>query len=131
MIAADASSGRDDDGNDDPVIPVVYTAVVWLVRRVVNTGGEGRCEEVDELVTGVAISCQYDVGSNGVPPGKRARATPEARVGLTSDVIWPDECRSPLAPFDHHPLLYSDRIAPHCLLRHESHETVEPRLKNL
>lgn len=71
---------------------------------MVNAGGEGRCEEVDELVTGVAISCQYDVGSNGVPPGKRARATPEARVGLTSDVIWPDECRSPLAPFGHHPL---------------------------
>jgi len=23
-------------------------------------------------VTRVAISCQYDVGSNGVPPGKRA-----------------------------------------------------------
>lgn len=36
---------------------------------------EGRCERVDELVTGVAISRQYDVGSNGVPPGKRASYT--------------------------------------------------------
>lgn len=40
-----------------------------------NAGGEGMCEGVDELVTGVAISCQYDVGSNGVPSGKRASYT--------------------------------------------------------
>lgn len=49
--------------------------VVRLLEMVVNAGGEGRCEGVDELVTGVAISCQYDVGSNGVPPGKRASYT--------------------------------------------------------
>lgn len=46
-----------------------------LVEMVVNAGGEGMCKGVDELVTGVAISCQYDVGSNGVPPGKRASYT--------------------------------------------------------
>lgn len=77
MIATDVGSGRDDDGNDDPVIPIVsvVVVVVWLVEMVVNAGSEGRCEGVDELVTGVAISCQYDVGSNGVPPGKRASYT--------------------------------------------------------
>lgn len=71
MIAANAGSGRDDDGNDDPVIPAVFHGGGALA----NAGGEGRCEGLDELVTGVAISCQYDVGSNGVPPGKRASYT--------------------------------------------------------
>lgn len=47
-------------------------------------------------------------------------ATPEARVGLTSDVICPDECRSTPCPL--RPPLDFDRIAPHCLLRHESHQ---------